>query len=260
MLNKSQEELQIAKINISSTSENEVIRKVSSSIKNSKKLTITTPNPEIIVMAQRDKELRDALNASDIAIPDGVGIQYAKKVYGISSNLARIRGREMMVKLLDKAGSKQWKVFLLGATKAVNARAVKKMKSKYVNVKVKGMAGPVLTKNLVKVTTKDMDEEKKVMVAINRFKPDIVFVALGAPKQEKWIYRNKDKLSAKVLMVVGGALDTYVGKVKPPPQWMADVGLEWLWRLVKEPTRLFRIYNATIGFIYIVLKDRYFSS
>lgn len=109
--------------------------------------------------------------------------------------------------------------------------AVHNLKQKYPGIKVEGYHHGYF----------DQDEEKKIIEEIIESKPDIIFVALGAPKQEKWIWDNKDKLPAKIAMGVGGSLDVLAGRVKRAPEFFRKAGLEWFYRLIKEPKRFFRM-------------------
>lgn len=229
------------------TSKSEVLNFLDSRLKSLSKFFITTPNPEIILLAQKDRELMEALNTSDLALPDGTGL-----VLGGVKEI--IKGREVFEDLLSIANKKALKVFLLGGDVKTNNMVVAKINKKYKKLKVEGRGDIVLNNKGYSDTKNDASIHIDVLRHINMFNPDILFVGLGAPKQEKWIYHNQDNLNVKIVMTVGGAFDYYSGKLGKVPEWMARGGLEWLWRVLQEPRRIKRIFNAVVVFpIYYLL-------
>lgn len=231
---------------------------------------ITTPNPEIVLASTYDPSLREIINNSFVKIADGVGILWAERYLSNigfirsilevkNSKLELIKGRELMLDLLNIAEEYKLKVFFLGAIKEVNLKAMDKIKKEYPKVVVKGSSGPVLNKVGEPINEKERDIEKNSNNSINNFSPDILFVAFGAPKQEKWIAKNLPSLNVKLAMTVGGALDFYTGKAKLPPKWIEDAGIEWLWRLINDPKRFMRILNATVIFPLKLILDKKFS-
>ena len=194
----------------------QALKIVDSWLKTSKQHYITTPNPEMIVAAQKDNEFRRILNAADLAIPDGVGLRLA------DGRLRRLAGADLMLKLIKKG----YKTLLVGGQPGVAQIAAKKLG-------VMGMTEPD-------------------MVKINKLKPQLLFVALGHGKQEKWIDKNLKKLKVKVAMGVGGALDYVAKPWLRAPKLLQLLGLEWLWRLIVQPWRIKR-QLALFKFIYLVL-------
>jgi len=255
MTKKAPEQVKILGVGVSSTTELQVLAFFRDNLKKNKKIFITTPNPEIILRAQRDEILLKSLNKSDIAVPDGTGVLWAAKFLN-NPLKSRIKGRELMIKLLEHANNEQLKVFFLGASPLVNEKAVKKAKVQYPNALVFGNSGPRLNDEVQPVTEADSKSQIEVVNHINEVKPDILFVAFGAPKQEKWSYKWLPKIKVKSIMVIGGSLDYFVGSAVLPPRWMARVGLEWLWRLLKNPARIKRIFNAVIVFPTLVIKEK----
>lgn len=238
-------------VKISSTSKDEVLENIEKSLRNNVQFFISTPNPEIVLMAQNDKDLLKALNLSDISIPDGVGLLWAAKQLKFSHKLERIPGRELMDALFEMANRKKSKIFLLGGSSEVNKKAQNRIQKDYPEVTVTGNGE-------IKVDINGYsDKTDSVINEINRFKPDFLFVALGAPKQEKWIAENIKNIDANVLMTVGGALDYFVGNVPIPPKFMSKSGLEWLWRLLVQPSRFPRIFNAVVRFPLLVLRNKH---
>lgn len=256
MKNNSLKQLKILGVKINSTGKGEVLKFVLNSLEKKKKFFIATPNPEIILAAQKDKKLMQALNSATVALPDGVGLKIAEP------SLSIVKGREIFESLLKEANSRKMKVYLLGASPEVNEMAVNKVKTKFPQIEVRGTGDVFLDNEAYFYTKDDSDKHKEVVrhsqlnKEINSFNPDIVFVALGFPKQEKWVMNNFDDLNVGGFMVVGGALDYFAGKMAKPPEWMARSGLEWLWRGLQEPKRFKRIFNAVVVFpVYYLMKN-----
>jgi len=248
MIKNTPKQVIILGVKVSSTSKDEVLDFVMFRLKKKLKFFITTPNPEIIVKAQTDYKLREALNYSDIALPDGVGLKVKP----------RITGREMFEELLILSNKLKLKVFLLGAEPKVNNSAVEKIVKDYPNVKIKGR-GDIYVNNEgdfdIEMGTKTYID---IIRDINNFKPDLLFVALGAPKQEKWVYKNLKNLKIGGAMVIGGTLDYFTGKMPLPPKFISKSGLEWLWRLTFQPQRVGRIFKAVFIFPLYLTKEKLF--
>ncbi len=249
-LNKPRKDVKILNVELSSTSVGEVLDFVESSLKLRRKFFIVTPNPEMIVESTDNPVFLEALNTSDIALPDGVGLLL------INSSLERITGREMMLKLFEFAGKRNLKVFLLGASATVNNWAVDKASKEFGGAKFDGDGILVIGRDGVPDTKLALSYEKDIVDRINKFGPDLLIVAFGAPKQELWVARNYNQLKVGGVMVVGGALDYYAGSKTLPPQFMARFGLEWLWRLLMEGGHYKRVWKATAVFLWMVLRER----
>lgn len=196
---------------------------------NGGKHQIVTPNPEFIVLAQSDSEFRQILNNADLAIPDGAGLRIAGK-------LQTVTGTDLMLRLCGLAAKKGCSVFLLGGQDGVAEKAAKRLKTMFANLNIVG--------------TYEGDLPEEVGAA------DFLFVAYGAPKQEKWVARNLPRIPVKVAMGVGGAFDFIAGKRKRAPKILRRLGLEWFWRLIQEPQRLPRILKATIKFPLLVFRRK----
>jgi len=257
MTKKALKSAKILNIPVSSTSIDEVLDVVYSSLKSVSKFFITTPNPEIVVMAQSDTGLLEALQKADISVPDGIGLLWAAKYLGIKEPLVRIRGRELMVQLVEFAHDQKKKIFLLGSSNEVVKACSLKLKKEYPRLKFEADSGWRLDRDAYPTDKSQKILEKKAIEKINKFKPDILFVAFGAPKQEKWVSNHFKELNIGGAMVVGGSLDYYSGVAKLPPSWMASIGIEWLWRLIQDPKRFTRIWNAIFIFPLLVAKSRF---
>ena len=206
------------------------------------KFYIVTPNPEIILKAQKDKNLLLALNGATISIPDGVGLKLADPSLNI------IKGRDLFLSLISLANKKGWKVFLLGGLGREAEISKQKLEISYRSLKMESSAGPKLDNEAKPVSEKDINIQNDVVERINNFKPRLLFVAFGAPKQEKWLVKWLPKLDVGGAMAVGGTFSYISGTNKVPPKWMGKAGFEWLWRLVTQPKRLKRIFNAVVVF------------
>jgi N-acetylglucosaminyldiphosphoundecaprenol N-acetyl-beta-D-mannosaminyltransferase len=191
---------------------------------------VATPNAEIIMMAQEDEEYKEILNETDLNVPDGSGVVFASKVFNKPLK-ERVAGFDLMMEFIRWAAFHDVSIYLLGAKPEVVESAKSNLERSYPSIKIVGVHHGYF----------DEKEEGKVIEDINAKSPDVLFVALGAPKQEKWIYKNKDKLKVKIAMGVGGSFDVIAGKAKRAPVIYRRLGLEWLYRLIKEPWRYKRM-------------------
>ena len=243
---------QIMGINVISAGITEVLARVRGLISDNIKFYIVTPNPELILMAQKDKKLKEALNDASLSIPDGVGLNYASK-FLFDENIIIIPGRKLFIDLVDLAHKKDWKIFLLGGRGDEARLTARRLKVTYRNLEIRSSQGPELDNSGEPVTEIDKKLQSDAFLQISSFKPQLLFVAFGNPKQEIWIHRNLSKLNIGGAMAVGGAFRYLAGLSKLPPEWLQKAGLEWLWRLIKEPVRAGRIFNAVIVFPWKVL-------
>lgn len=255
MSKKSRESLELLKTKITITPKDQLLKIIETSLKKNKQIFITTPNPEIIVMSQKSKRYRNVLNNSDIAVPDGIGVSWAiKLLYG--KPVKRIRGRELFLDLLDIANKNSFKVYLLGAKQTVNKSAVQKISKIYPKIIVEGNSDIEVDLKSSFDISNNTNDYYDVLNSINSFKPHMLFVLLGAPKQELWVDKYKSKLDSKLTASLGGSLDYFVGEQRLPPMLLSRIGLEWIWRLIFQPTRLKRIFNAVIVFPVFVLNEK----
>jgi N-acetylglucosaminyldiphosphoundecaprenol N-acetyl-beta-D-mannosaminyltransferase len=275
MSNYDRKYVKILGINVTSTSADRVLSLVRSRIKENKKFYIVTPNPEIVLAAQKDLKLAMTLNKASISLVDGVGLSQASKfltlpaprftlmrlviclIQGFAvglatffaknwlySELAPIKGRRMFLDLIRLANKKGWKVFFLGGRSDEASEAARKLKQSYKKIRIGSSAGPILNRGAEPLTSDEVIEEKRVVKQINDYQPDLLFIGMEAPKQEKWLGKWLPKLNVGGAMVVGGTFRYIAGYSPLPPKWLANSGLEWIWRLLTEPYRLRRIINA----------------
>lgn len=233
---------QIMGINVSSTTTSEVLTRVEQFISDNVRFYIVTPNPELVLMAEKVPNLKLSLNSADIAVADGVGLKIANPSLNI------IKGRELFMDLIKLANKNNWKVFLLGGLNDESKLTVKELQKRYKDIKILSEQGPKFNDDAEPLTGNDKRIEKDVVDKINNFKPQLLFVAFGNPKQEIWIHKNLSRLNIGGAMAVGGTFRYIAGTSKLPPKWMAGIGLEWLYRVITEPKRIGRIFRAVIVF------------
>lgn len=192
---------------------------------------IFTPNPEIVMMAQKDLEYKDILAEGDLVIPDGIGIIMASRIKKLGLE-KRLPGIEMMESILKYCNNAKKSIYLLGSSSENVENAAKNIRETYPNIDIAGYHDGYFDEN----------EELKIVDKINDVKPDILFVAMGAPKQEKWMYKYRKILNVKVAMGVGGAVDVWAGAVKRAPKIFRKIGLEWFYRIITNPKRIKRSF------------------
>ncbi|KUO72755.1 MAG: hypothetical protein APF77_01985 [Clostridia bacterium BRH_c25] len=191
---------------------------------------VFTPNSEILLEAVKDREFEGVLNSGQLVAPDGIGVVIASKFYGTPVK-ERVAGFDLMMRLMDIADSQGKSVYLMGGKDGVAEEAAIRLTERYNGLRIAGTRNGYFGD----------DEEEKIINDINSSKADILLTALGAPKQEKFIYRHRDRLNVSIAMGVGGSLDVLAGRVKRAPEFYQKAGLEWFYRLMEEPRRIGRI-------------------
>ncbi|MEZ4539816.1 MAG: WecB/TagA/CpsF family glycosyltransferase [Chloroflexota bacterium] len=188
---------------------------------------IATVNPEFVMAAQSDAAFRHTLLTADLCLPDGVGLLYAARRLGRTLP-ERVPGSELVYRLAERAAERNWPLFLLGAAPGVAEEAAQRLSERYPDLRIAGThAGSPAA-----------EENDDIVQRINASGAAQLFVAYGAPNQDKWIERNRTNLTTvRVALGVGGSLDFITGRAVRAPQWAQDAGLEWLYRLYKEPWR-----------------------
>jgi len=221
-----------------------------SEMKMGKKCVISTFNPHSYIIAKKDPLFEEALLSSNVLLPDGIGIVLAAKFLKIKA-IKKIAGADIHQYLLKQANEKSQAVFYIGATENTLQRIEKKVRQEYPLIRVGSYCPPFSS-------VLSEEESNKIVKAINKFQPDILFVGMTAPKQEIWVHQNKASVNAHVIASIGAAFDFYAGTVKRPgPIWI-KLGLEWFNRLLGEPKRLWkRSFVSTPLFLWDVLKEKF---
>ncbi len=236
---------EIMNVPIDVISKKEALAWVLDALKKNKYQMLFTPNPEFVMTAQKDKEFMDILKKGDLVIADGIGILLASKLNKVKI-AERVTGCDLMFTIFDTIKNMDYSVYILGGKPGVCELAKKNMESKFQNLKIIGCHNGFF----------DEKQEKLIVEEIQTLKPDILIVCTGFPKQEKWIYKYRDVLPVKVAMGLGGSIDIMAGTVKRAPKQWSAIGLEWLYRLISEPSRLGRMSQLPI-FVLEVLKSKW---
>ena len=221
------------------------------SIDFSKNKIINTINPHSYCVAKQDFQFKQALSSSDILLPDGVGIVLAIRFLN-GKQIKKIAGYDLFLFLMNKLNNESGSVFFLGASQETLNEIKIKCSIEYPNITFGGFSPPY--------KTTFSEEDSKIMCKeVNIHKPDVLFVGMTAPKQEKWVYAFKNHLEVKNICAVGAVFDFYAGNVNRSSVFWINLGLEWLPRLIKEPRRLFyRNFVSTPKFILDVLSIKIF--
>jgi N-acetylglucosaminyldiphosphoundecaprenol N-acetyl-beta-D-mannosaminyltransferase len=212
----------------------------------SKKKVVNTINPHSYVTAKKDAEFKLALQGSDVLIPDGSGIVLAAKIIN-GEKIIKIAGADLHQHLLGKLNMKGGSVFYMGASQETLDKIKARLFSDFPNINV-GVYSPPFKESF------NHNDNVKIIEKINSFKPDVLFIGMTAPKQEKWLHQHKTKLNFKVASSIGAVFDFYAGTITRPSQFWLDLHLEWLLRLLKEPRRLWkRNFISTPLFIFNII-------
>ena len=205
-----------------------------SNLENGKQTALYTPNSEIVQSCIDSPELYDIINSAELIIPDGIGVVKAGRILGTPFEHGKVAGIEVGEELIRRVAGTEYRVFMLGGKPGVAEAAMSALSEKYGNVNFVGCADGYFKK--------DGEENEKIIEIINESCADILYVCLGAPTQEKWIYNNRSKLtSVKLMLALGGSLDGYSGAVKRAPRIFIKLGLEWFYRLLCDPKRIGRM-------------------
>jgi N-acetylglucosaminyldiphosphoundecaprenol N-acetyl-beta-D-mannosaminyltransferase len=208
-------------------------------------------NPHSLVTASKDSAFMLALQNADLLIPDGAGIVLAAKILNLPIQ-ERIAGSDFFLALSDAAEKNRGlRYFFLGSREDVLKRICERLSREYPSVEVCGTFSPPYKEEF------DDDDNKTMIDLINAAKPDVLWVGMTAPKQEKWIFKNREKLSVPFIAAIGAVFDFYAGTIKRPSPLWQRLGLEWLGRFIQEPRRLWRRNFVSMPiFLYWVLKEK----
>ncbi|WP_066627106.1 WecB/TagA/CpsF family glycosyltransferase [Labilibacter marinus] len=214
------------------------------------KVVINTLNGHSYTVAKKDKQFREALKKSDILLPDGEAVVFGAKTL-LGSKIQKIAGYDMFTHLLKELNVKHGSCFFLGAQPETLELIDRRLHTDYYNVLV-GAYSPPFVHEFSK-------EESEVMCkVVNMFQPDVLFVGMTAPKQEKWVHQYKDEINVPIICSIGAVFDFYAGTKNRPSEWMINNKLEWFGRFVQEPRRMFHRYFVSTPVIFIdIFKKKY---
>lgn len=201
-----------------------------------------TPNAEMVYEALRDEELRRLLCQADLILPDGAGVVLGAKLLGTPLK-EKVAGIDFAHRLMERCSKTEKTFYFLGGKPGVAEKAAQAMTARYPGLKIVGTGDGYF------------QDEHAVVAAINEKKPDILFVCLGFPKQERFMAEHRKELQVGLMMGLGGSLDGFAGNVKRAPGWMIRCNLEWLYRLIQEPSRFGRMLRLP-KFLWRVLLRR----
>lgn len=201
-----------------------------------------------IVECDRDAQYRQVVNDAALVTPDGMPTVWIGRLKGYK-NISRVYGPDLMLSMCELSSQKRYKNFFYGATDEVLKKLEKKLKEKFPGLEVAGRYSPPFRKL-------SLEEDMEITEKINLARPDILWVGLGAPKQDFWMHAHRDKLEVSVMLGVGAAFDFLSGYKKQAPLWMRKIGLEWFFRLCCEPRRLAKRYIVgNARFVYLLIHE-----
>lgn len=238
------QKVRILKTDIDNLTQSEVVEKIGVLIAQKKLAYIVTANAEITYMAQNDAKMQQIINQADIVTADGSGVVWAAKELGEPLK-ERVTGIDLIYAICEKAAQEGWQLYLLGAADGIAAEAAEKLVARY-NCRIIGAHNGFL---------KDPEVNDAVMEELRAKAPQVVLVGMGAPRQEYWITEHMHKLPPAVYMGVGGSFDVISGNLKRAPLWMQKMSLEWLYRVIKQPSRFKRVL-ALPKFMLAVKKQK----
>lgn len=228
----------------------EVVSLLKSAIEHKKPIQVSFANAQTVAMCWRDKTLRDVINRSTLTFPDGMSIVWGGRMLGLSIR-HRIAGPDAMAELCRQAAHDGHRIFLLGTSVETLSALRRALERKFPGIQIVGTFSPPMA---VRFTP---EQTNAMLAAVNSSKPDILFVGLSFPKQERWIEENLQRIQAPVSLGVGAAFDFLSDRIPRAPEWLQKRGLEWLHRLSCEPRRLWRRYLwGNIIFLGLLAAER----
>ena len=196
---------------------------------------VVTPNVDHIIKLQRDLEFKKIYREAACVLPDGMPLLWAGRFLGTPLK-EKVSGSDLVPRLCEIAAQKGYKLFFIGGKVGAAYKAKELLEKRLTSIKIVGVCRPPLG------SEEDSEENRKIEKMIEETAPDILFVGFGVPKQEKWIYKHYKSLGIPVSIGVGGTLDILAGMARRAPYWMQTSGLEWFWRLMMDPMRLWKRY------------------
>jgi N-acetylglucosaminyldiphosphoundecaprenol N-acetyl-beta-D-mannosaminyltransferase len=224
------ERIKILGVGVDPVDEKEALAQCSTFIAEGGSHFVFTPNSEMIMNAREDKALFAALQKADLVVPDGMGVVWASKILGTPLK-ERVTGIDLFLALCKEASYRGWKIFLLGSKPTVAEEAREKLIQNWPDLKIVGTQHGYFTEQ----------QEAEVLRKIGSSSPDILAVGLGSPRQELWLLEHLPDLGVPLGLGIGGSFDVVSGQKKRAPKALSHLGLEWAWRLAKEPGRLPRM-------------------
>ena len=242
--------INICNVKIDNVSMSEAVKFIIQSALKRKKCFCATPNVDHIVRLQKDSEFRSIYSRVDLVVADGMPLLWSGLFLGTPFK-EKVSGSDLFPKLCNAASKNDLKVFFMGGRKGAADKAKEEIEKLYSGIQIVGTFCQPFG------FEKDDIENQKVIDSIIAAKPDVLFVGLGSPKQEKWIDVNYVKINVPVCVGIGVTFEFFAGMVKRAPFWMQKVGLEWFWRFLMEPRRLWKRYFIDdLVFFWLIFKQK----
>jgi len=232
---------------IDNLSLDETLSRINDFVESGKPHQHVVVNADKVVKAHRDPALKDIINHADLVNVDGMPVVWASKILGTPLK-GRVTGIDLFFALIAKAEKEAWRVYFLGAKEAVVNGVVDKLTGQHPNLQVAGFRNGYWSD----------EEEAEVVKNITKSQPQLLFVAISSPKKEEFLSRYQEAMGIPFSMGVGGTFDVVVGVTKRAPRWMQRYGLEWFYRFLQEPRRMFRRYFIDDMFFFRLLFVEYF--
>lgn len=228
----------------------ETVAAIEQMITTDKKSYVVAINVDVVVKIEEDPYLKKVVDNADMVLVDGKPLVWISKLYGKPLK-AKISGSDLVPLLCEVAAEKGYRIFIIGGKDGIAEQAKEKLESRLPQIKVVGTYAPPFG------FEKNESELDKINQMISAVHPDLLIACFGCPKQEKWIYENIEKYDAKVSVCAGATVDFLAGRVKRAPRWMSEHGLEWFYRFLQEPKRMFgRYFVADTKIIKLIFKYR----
>lgn len=233
------EKTYILEVPVNITTEGEIIDNLRQAIMQNQKFSIIAININKIMLYQKSQAMANMIKSFDCFIPDGISIVKASKQLQ-----ERITGVDLFEQICKKHKELNARIFLYGSKQETVEKTKQNLEEKYQGIQIVGVQN-----GFVK-------EDENLIEQMNQAKANILFVAKGSPKQEEWIYQNKDKLNINIFMGVGGSFDVISGNLKRAPKWIRKLGLEWLYRILKEPRKRIKQVPMLMKYWYLIQKEK----
>ncbi len=241
--------VEILGVEIDNVTMEEAISRVNDMVRSGRPHQIVTPAIEQVICARRNLEFRQTLRDAELVVPDGMQVVFASHLHRTPLK-ERITGVDLVPKMCALAAREGYRVFFLGAEEGVAEAAARKLENEYPGLIVAGSYCPPYR------FEEDPEEEAKTIGIVREANPDILFVALGAPRQENWIHRRKEDLGVSVMIGIGGAFNFIIGREKRAPVWLQNLGLEGLYRFIKRPRDIWKRALISVPYFFFLLFDR----
>ena len=220
---------------IDSTTQNEAVDRAMTAMHERKGAFVITPNAEYLLQAKTQRDLRQISQSAFLSLPDSIGVLAAARILKIPLH-QRVTGIDFVFSLLKKMGERSRSVFLLGARPGVAEAAADRLRELIPGLVIAGTSHGYFSST----------DERRICERINTASPDLLIVCLGSPRQERWMYKNASALHVGLMAGLGGTLDVFAGNVDRAPEGWRKIGLEWLYRSIREPKRITRILRIPL--------------